>query len=200
MMRLSGEGLAVERGGRIVFSGVNLALTAGELLVLTGRNGAGKTSLLKLIAGILKPSSGALSLAGGHGDLSIGQQTHLVAHNDALKPALTVEENLQFWTGFLGGEAVEAGLQAFGLSELAGVPAGVLSAGQQRRLSLARLIAVHRPIWLLDEPTVGLDDPSLDQLALQMREHLKAQGLIVAATHGALPVQATSKIDLGSLL
>jgi heme exporter protein A len=199
MMRLSGEGLAVERGGRVVFSGVNLALTEGEILVLTGRNGAGKTSLLKLIAGILKPSSGALSLAGGHGDLSIGQQTHLVAHNDALKPALTVEENLQFWTGFLGGDGVEAGLQAFGLGELAGVPAGVLSAGQQRRLSLARLVAVHRPIWLLDEPTVGLDDPSLDQLALQMREHLKAQGLIVAATHGARPVRATSKIDLGNL-
>jgi heme exporter protein A len=197
LMRLTGESLAVERGGRLIFSGLDLTAAAGELVVLTGRNGSGKTSLLKLIAGLLEPSTGRLELTGGDEDLSISQQTHLVGHGHAFKPALTVYENLQFWAGFLGGREVETGLEAFGLSKLGGLPAGVLSAGQQRRLNLSRLFLVHRPIWLLDEPSVGLDNKSLGQLRFHMGEHLTAGGLIIAATHSELGMKWTRNIELG---
>jgi len=197
-MLLSGENLAVERNGRLIFSGINLAVRSGELLVLTGPNGSGKTSLLKLIAGLLPPATGKLVLAGGDETLTIGQQAHLVGHREAVKPQLTVFENQEFWTGFFGGPEVGAGLEAFGLRELANLPAGVLSAGQQRRLSLSRLMAVNRPIWLLDEPSTGLDAPSLQRLALHMRKHLGAGGLIIASTHSDLQVEAMHRIELGA--
>lgn len=196
-MRLNGESLAVERGGRLIFSGLNLTAGAGELVVLTGRNGSGKTSLLKLIAGLLEPKAGRLVLMGGDENLTIGQQTHLIGHQQALKPALTVLENLQFWGGFLGEGEIEAGLQAFGLGDLSGLPAAVLSQGQQRRLCLSRLSLAHRPIWLLDEPSVGLDSMALRRLALHMGQHLKAQGIIIAATHADLGMRWTRKIELG---
>jgi heme exporter protein A len=196
-MRLAGEGLTLERGGRIIFKNVCFAAEAGELILLQGRNGSGKTSLLKLIAGLLKPMGGTLALSGGRPDLTIGQQAHLIGHGLALRAGLTVRENLEFWTSFLGGGEVDEGLQAFGLLPLADLPGGVLSAGQQRRLSLARLAAVQRPIWLLDEPTVGLDLASLKLLAEQMAGRLKAGGIIVAAAHGELGVPWSSRIELG---
>jgi heme exporter protein A len=197
-MRLNGESLAVERGGRLIFSGLNLTAGAGELVVLTGRNGSGKTSLLKLIAGLLEPKAGRLVLSGGDEDLTIGQQAHLVGHQQALKPALTVAENLQFWAGFLGGGEIEAGLQAFGLGDLSDLPAGVLSQGQRRRLCLSRLFLTDRPIWLLDEPSVGLDSVALGRLALHMGQHLKTGGIIIAATHADLGIKWTRKTELGN--
>lgn len=196
-MRLNGESLAVERGGRLIFSGLNLTAGAGELVVLTGRNGSGKTSLLKLIAGLLEPKAGRLVLSGGDDDLTIGQQAHLVGHQQALKPTLTVAENLQFWAGFLGGGEIEAGLQAFGLGDLSDLPAGVLSQGQRRRLCLSRLFLTDRPIWLLDEPSVGLDSVALGRLALHMGQHLETGGIIIAATHADLGIKWTRKTELG---
>jgi heme exporter protein A len=183
-MRLSGTGLGCQRGGRRVFSGLDLAVAAGEALALTGRNGAGKSSLLRIIAGLLPPAEGRLALDGGDAERSIGEQAHYLGHRDAFKPALSVAENLGFWRDFLGGDGdVAASLATCGLGHAAELPAAVLSAGQRRRLSMARLIAVRRPLWLLDEPTSALDADGQALVARLMTAHLAAGGLIVAATH-----------------
>src|SRR3954471_23472533 len=154
-MRLSGRGLRCIRGGREVFSGLDFATSTGEALAVTGPNGSGKTSLLRQIAGLLAISDGSIDLDGGDGELTIEEQTHYLGHRDALKPALSVMENLTFWRDFLGGEVSDAqdSVAAVGLDHAAHLPAAVLSAGQRRRLSIARLLTVRRPIWLLDEPT-----------------------------------------------
>ncbi len=134
-------------------------MVAGEALILTGRNGAGKSSLLRMIAGLLAVAKGRIVLEDGDNDLSMAEQCHYLGHRDALKTALTVTENLDFWRAYLDGGTEKAGadkidaLAAVGLNSVAGLPAAYLSAGQRRRLSIARLIAVPRPIWLLDEPT-----------------------------------------------
>jgi heme exporter protein A len=196
-MRLSGTGLMVERGQRPIFSGLNFAAGAGELVALTGPNGAGKTTLLRLIAGLIRPQAGTVELEGGDEDLTIGQQAHMIGHQHGIKPALTVEENLRFWKDFLGGETLQGALEGLGLEALRDFPAGVLSAGQRRRLSLARLLVAPRPIWLLDEPTTGLDQRSLVMLCEHMRGHLDRGGIIIAATHGTLGLKPTAVIALG---
>jgi len=187
-MRLLASGLKCERGGREVFSALTFAAAAGELLAVTGRNGSGKTSLLRLIAGLLTPAEGSLVLEGGEAELTLPEQAHYLGHRDALKPALSVLENLQFWQDFLGGKPSDPSqsLEAVGLVHAAHLPAAYLSAGQRRRLSLARLLAVRRPLWLLDEPTAALDTTGQDMFAGLMRDHLAGGGLIVAATHGPL--------------
>ena len=196
-MQLAGENLACERGGRKVFSAVNFSVAPGELLVLRGANGAGKSSLLRMIAGLIEPAGGTLSLSGGDEEATIGQQAHLVAHQDALKPALSVRENLRFWARFLGGSGVMAALEAMGLEKLAEFPAALLSAGQKRRLALARLVVAKRPLWLLDEPTVGLDTASLAGLSQLAADHLAGGGLIIAATHVDLGMAVTGTCTLG---
>jgi heme exporter protein A len=204
-MKLSGQNLACVRGGRGVFSGVFFAVSAGEALVLTGPNGAGKSSLLRLIAGLIQPTAGSLALQGGDPELSVGEQCHYVGHLDPLKPALTVTENLAFWTRFLnGGRAgdgqarIAAGLAAVGLEDLAELPAGYLSAGQKRRLSLARVLSVPRPLWLLDEPATALDAASQQRLQRVMQAHLTGGGLIVAATHGPLGLAEPVELPLAA--
>jgi heme exporter protein A len=191
-MRLSGRGVKCVRGGREVFSGLDFETAAGESLAVTGPNGAGKTSLLRLIAGLLMPAEGAIALDGGEAELTLAEQAHYLGHRDALKPALSVMENLSFWRDFLGGEVFDAGqsLAAVGLDHAAHLPAAYLSAGQRRRLSLARLLAVRRPLWLLDEPTAALDAAGQGLFAGLMRDHLARGGLIVAATHGPLGIEA----------
>ena len=186
-MRLSAVDLACHRGGRDVFAGLSFAVASGEVLTVTGRNGAGKSSLLRTIVGLVRLAQGKLSLEGGDPELTIAEQAHYLGHQDALKPSLTVAENLRFWAGFLGTQAadIHPALTAVGLDELADLPAAYLSAGQRRRLSIARLVAVKRPIWLLDEPTSTLDASAQDRLAGLMRAHLAEGGLILAATHGA---------------
>ncbi len=187
-MRLLASGLTCTRGGREVFSALTFEAVGGELLAVTGRNGSGKTSLLRLIAGLLTPAAGTLSLEGADAELTLPEQAHYLGHRDALKPALSVLENLQFWRDFLGGKPADpaASLSAVGLAHATHLPAGYLSAGQRRRLSLARLLAVRRPVWLLDEPTTALDTTGQDMIAGLMREHLASGGLIVAATHAPL--------------
>jgi heme exporter protein A len=204
-MKLSGRNLACIRGGRGVFSGVFFAVSAGEALLLTGPNGAGKSSLLRVIAGLIDPVAGTTALQGGDPELSVGEQCHYLGHLDPLKPALTVTENLAFWARFLnGGRAADerariaAGLEAVGLEDLASLPAGYLSAGQKRRLSLARVVSVPRPVWLLDEPATALDAASQQRLQRVMQTHLAGGGLIVAATHGPLGLAAPVELALAA--
>ncbi|MCK9913619.1 heme ABC exporter ATP-binding protein CcmA [Microbacteriaceae bacterium K1510] len=198
-MQLRAENLACTRGGRAVFTGLSFAVGSGEALLVTGRNGAGKSSLLRLIAGLVRIADGRLSLDGGDDEANIAEQAHYLGHHDALKPALSVAENLSFWTAFLGGgrKEVVSALDAVGLAPLAGLPAAYLSAGQRRRLSLARLLAVKRPIWLLDEPTSALDASSQSRLTELMQDHLTGGGLIVAATHGPIGVRNPREMRLG---
>jgi heme exporter protein A len=186
-MQLTADRLTCVRGGRQVFAGLSFALGSGEALMVTGPNSAGKSSLLRMIAGLLRPVSGSLSLSGGEGDASIGEQAHYLGHADALKTALTVRENLSFWASYLGGGgAIDGALDAVGLARLADLPAMFLSAGQRRRLAIARLVAVKRRLWLLDEPTAALDASSQKKLAELMSGHLTSGGLIVAAAHGPI--------------
>ncbi len=199
-MQLNADNLACSRGGRDVFAGVGFSVASGEALVVAGRNGAGKSSLLRLIAGLVRIAGGTLDLQGGEPEASIAEQAHYVGHQDALKPTLSVGENLRFWAAFLGAAAddIEPALEAVGLAALADLPAAYLSAGQRRRLSIARLVAAPRPIWLLDEPTSALDTPSQARLVELMRGHLAGGGLIVAAAHGPIGLTQARELRLGA--
>ena len=191
MLRLSASGLGCMRGFRSIFKDLNFEVRSGETLALTGPNGAGKSSLLRLLAGLLRPSGGAVLLQGGATERTLAEQAHYLGHLDAFKPALTVAENLDFWTRYLANVPVPTGpgLVAVGLEPLAHLPAGYLSAGQRRRLSLARLVAAPRPVWLLDEPTSALDSDGQIMLAGLMRGQLAGGGVILAATHGPLGIE-----------
>ncbi len=197
-MRLSASDLACRRGGRDVFAGVSFSVASGESMTIRGRNGAGKSSLLRMVAGLVHVAGGQLAVKGGDPELTIGEQAHYLGHQDALKPSLSVGENLRFWSAFFGATAADIGqpLAAVGLDSLADLPAAYLSAGQRRRLSIARLLAVNRPIWLLDEPTSTLDGPAQEQLGQIMRAHLASGGLILAATHGVLGLEGAQELLL----
>jgi heme exporter protein A len=198
-MQLTAKNLTCLRGGREVFTGLNFKVSGGEALVITGRNGAGKSSLLRMIAGLIAVTTGTLSLTGGEDEATAGEQAHYLGHLDALKPSLSVSENLGFWAAYLGGgpAGIDDALDAVGLEPLASLPAAYLSAGQRRRLSIARLLAVPRPVWLLDEPTSALDQPSQLRLAELMRVHLAGGGMIVAAAHGPIGLDRARELKLG---
>lgn len=194
------DSLVCERGGRQVLAGVSFTVSAGEALIVTGRNGAGKSTLLRVIAGLLRVAGGRIAISGGEADATLAEQSHYLGHLDAVKPSLSVGENLQFWTAYLGtarGVPIGPALEAVDLAQLADLPAAYLSAGQRRRLSIARLVAVPRPIWLLDEPTSALDTPSQDRLTGLMRTHLSTGGMIVAAAHGPIGLDDARELRLG---
>ena len=201
-MRLSVENLVVERGSRRILDGVSFHVDAGEALVLIGPNGAGKTTLIRTVAGLIGAADGSIRLDGGDPDKDVAQQAHYIGHLNALKPSLTVEENLRFWAEYLGGSsvngaAIDEALAAFDLDALAMIPAGYLSAGQKRRACLARLVATVRPLWLLDEPTVSLDAASVQLLARQVARHAAGGGLVLAATHIPLGLASERRLELG---
>jgi heme exporter protein A len=189
-MLLSVSDVSVSRGGRVLLEGVTFDLQAGRAILLTGKNGIGKTSLLRTLAGLQDANSGYVDVP----------QNGVVysAHLDGIKHALSVAENLQFWGAVFGRSNVDAALETFELYHLRDVLAGALSAGQKRRLGLARLLVTGRSIWLLDEPTVSLDLGSIKQLTRVLNEHLGAGGSTIIATHSALDLKGQEvTIDLG---
>jgi len=195
-MKLVVEGLSCSRGGRSLFQGLSFGLSRGQAILVTGPNGAGKTSLLRLVAGLLVPTAGRIALEGSDG--TVGEASHFVGHLDAVKGALTAGENLVFGRALLGGgdTSIELALERFGIGALQDLPAQVFSAGQRRRLALARLLVAPRPIWLLDEPTTALDTSGQQMLARLMAEHRAGGGVIVAATHATLDLKDARKISL----
>ena len=197
-MKLVADTIACTRGGREVFAGLSFSVAAGEVLLVTGRNGAGKSSLLRALAGLVRLTAGTVRLE-HDSDAPLPERVHYLGHPDAVKPALSVSENLRFWTSYLGGGgAVDAALAAVGLDAIGHLPAGFLSAGQKRRLSIARLLSVTRPVWLLDEPTAALDAAAQSDLAGVMQRHLGDGGIIIAATHGGIGLAGARELRLGA--
>jgi heme exporter protein A len=200
-MRLSAEKVALERGGRPLFADLSLEVGAGEALVIVGPNGAGKSSLLRAIAGFLPLTAGRIELQEGEAEASVGEQAHYLGHADALKGALTAGENLSFWAGVCGADpssnTCRRALARLGLAHVADFPVYALSAGQKRRVALARLLVAARPLWLLDEPTTALDAAARALFADVMVEHLKSGGLILAATHAPLGLEGARTLYLG---
>ena len=200
-MNFTGRNLTCVRGGRIVFQGLDFDVAEGTSLLLRGSNGSGKSSLLRMAAGFLAPEDGSF----GWGSNALDREAHsqhiaYVGHLDAVKSTFSVLENLQFWTRIGGGEESTSlnALEAMGISHLAGLPAGFLSAGQRRRLNLARLAASTAPLWLLDEPTVSLDEAAIAQLMQLLRRHLSGGGLAMIATHTDLPLKPATLLMLGA--
>jgi heme exporter protein A len=196
---LAAHDISCQRGGRLLFQDLSFALASGEGLLVTGPNGAGKTSLLRQIACLLPLAAGRLSLDGAKPDAELAELCHYVGHLNGIKMSFSVRENLAFWADFLGenGRTVPSALATFGLTPLADFPAGLLSAGQKRKLALSRLFAAPRPIWLLDEPQVSLDAASLKLLEAAIEDHLEAGGVAVVASHTALKTKFGHKIALG---
>jgi heme exporter protein A len=187
-MNLSVDKLAVLRDSRPIFAELSFAVEAGSSLIVRGPNGAGKTTLLRVLAGLLPASAGRLRLEGGPAEASISELCHYVGHGNAIKPMLSVAQNARFWQRFLGGggQHLEAALNAFGLAALSDIEAAYLSAGQKRRLTLARLLLAPRAIWLLDEPTAALDQEAEAALSAAVSARLADGGLVIAATHQPL--------------
>ncbi|HEV3045329.1 MAG TPA: heme ABC exporter ATP-binding protein CcmA [Roseiarcus sp.] len=220
-MRFRAENIGVDRGGRRLFSDLSFEVKSGEALIVLGPNGAGKTSLLRAIAGLLALAAGALSADGDDDDeATLGEQAHYLGHADALKSALTAGENLEFWAEMLASPpradrlsrqreqapaarrpmTALAALDRLGLGHVLDFPVHALSAGQKRRVALARLLAADRPLWLLDEPLTALDQAAQARFTEIMRQHLAAGGLIVAATHAPLALDGARELRLGAAL
>ena len=199
-MRLIAENLSGERGGQPVFSNIGFALGEGDALTVTGPNGSGKSTLLRVVAGLLPAAFGSVRLdGGGEAFPTIASAAHYLGHLNATKPALTVAENLAFWRDFCGSGHLGVGdaLETVGLGAIGHLPYGYLSTGQKRRAAIARLLVSRRPLWLLDEPTAGLDAESERRFSALMAEHRASGGMIVAATHVALGIERAAELKMG---
>jgi len=200
-VQLIAENLSVARGPRLVVTDLNFRVAPGEALQVIGPNGAGKTTLMRALAGFLPLASGRVRLDGGAADTPLAEQCHYVGHLNGVKAKLTVAENLTFWSAYLSGaraspERINAALDALDLLPLASIAAGYLSAGQKRRVGLARLLAADRPLWLLDEPTVSLDAASTKVLAQLIERHVASGGLVMVATHIPLGLHRVRELAL----
>lgn len=190
--------LSLRRGNRLLIKDLSVELQKGESLLLTGPNGVGKTTFIRALAGFIAPFSGEISYkAQDHVTDIEPDSLHYIGHKNGLRASLTVLENLEFWAEFYGASRpVKEVMELFSLTTLMDIPAGYLSAGQKRRLGLARLVMVKRPIWLLDEPTVSLDKRSVNLLAETARDHIEDGGILIAATHIPLGIPFTKEIEL----
>jgi len=203
-LHLAGTEVTIERSGRLVIDDLSFAAENSTALIVTGPNGAGKSTLLRAIAGLIHLTSGTIQLEGGDPERTVPEQCHYVGHLDGLKTALTVMENVTFWRDFYGAggasASVETALAEVGLDHLGALPAAYLSAGQRRRLSFARLLVSHRPVWLLDEPTSALDAASEARFIALVNRHLAGGGLVIAATHAPLAFASTTWLGLTETL
>jgi len=202
-MRLIAENLGGERGGETVFSGIGFTLEKGDALIVTGPNGAGKSTLLRVVAGLLPAAEGKVAVEnGGDAFPTVASASHYLGHLNAMKTALSVEENLGFWRAFQGeaGMGVEEALETVALGGIGHLPFGYLSTGQRRRASIARLLVSHRPVWLLDEPTAGLDKASEERFAGLMRGHCQGGGIVIAATHLPLGLDGAKELRMGEII
>ncbi len=197
-MQLIVEKLAQRYGDLVLFSGLNFTVSSGHALVVTGDNGTGKSTLLRTLAGLMPPAEGHINFAGGDPDATLAEQCHLVGALNAIKLELTARENLADWRQILGGggASVDEALAHFGLDRFADMRAEVLSTGWRRRLALARVLLAERPVWLLDEPTAGLDLASSRMVSDMVRDHLKLGGLAVVATHLDLGIAGVQSLEL----
>jgi heme exporter protein A len=191
-VRLTASNLAAVRNERRIFSALSFSLGPGELIAVTGPNGAGKSTLLRIVAGLLRPAEGSVGLAPEDGSL------HYLGHLNGLKTALSVRQNLEFWRALWRGGPVEAALDDVAIGNLADLPVGVLSAGQRRRVAIARLLIARRALWLLDEPATSLDAAGEVLLGELIARHLADGGLAMVATHRDLPLVPTSVLALGA--
>ena len=206
MTLFTGRNLVCVRGERRVFADLDFAVDAGGALVLAGANGSGKSSLLRLMAGLSRPASGTLAWDGAATAVdpeAHRARLHYVGHLDAVKPVLTVAENLRFWAGLRPGrragnpgDSVGPELETFGIAHLADVPGRFLSAGQKRRLTLARVVTAPAPLWLLDEPTTALDEAATASLEAAIAGHRAGGGMVVVATHARMAVDGARVLDL----
>ena len=196
----SGQTLSCSRGGRLVFARLNFSLDPGDCLVLTGANGSGKSSLLRMMAGLLRPLTGTMKWGANPVDLSHSGRLAYIGHQDMIKPVLTAWENLQFLAGLHGVSPLQSVLDTFDLASLADVPGRMLSAGQKRRVALSRLIAAPVPLWLLDEPTTALDRHSIGLLEHLIDHHRSAGGMVVLSTHSDLNLVDPLSLNLEQYL
>lgn len=192
------QDLAISRGERRLFDGLNLTLRSGQAVALTGRNGAGKTSLLRAVAGLLRPEAGEITFGDIESDPARAEHLHMVGHHDGLKSSRTAWEELRFQTLWTGGDEAGArsAVERLDLTRLLDLEVRRLSAGQRRRLALARLVASPRTLWLLDEPMAPLDTGHRQAFGALMGQHLAGGGMILAAVHDPLPV-VTSVVEIG---
>lgn len=199
-MQLVAENLAGERGGETIFCDLSFSLESGQALVVTGPNGSGKSTLLRIICGLLPAEAGSITLSDQGESLPVRAACHYLGHQNAMKPALSVRENLGFWQKFHGDDTcdIAEALEAVDLPGVEYLPFGYLSTGQKRRVSIAKLLISHRPLWIVDEPTAGLDKASEARFAQLMHAHMREGGMVIAATHIPLGLDGVKTLDMSA--
>lgn len=202
-MRLLAEGLSARRGEDLIFQDISFEISNGEALVIKGPNGSGKSTLLRVLAGLLPAHSGTAKLLAAPQPVErLGEAAHYLGHRNAMKRELTVEENLAFWKSFLGdfsdgaGVSIAEAVEVVGLGDIAHLPFGYLSAGQQRRMAMAKLLVSWRPVWILDEPTAALDAAAETMFAGLVTDHLARGGIALAATHQPLGLEGVRELRM----
>ncbi|WP_421590145.1 heme ABC exporter ATP-binding protein CcmA [Shinella sp. M27] len=202
-MRLVAEGLSARRGEDLIFQDISFEIARGEALVVKGPNGSGKSTLLRVLAGLLPAEKGTMKLLAAAQPVErLSEAAHYLGHRNAMKRELTVEENLAFWKAFLGdfsggaGVSVDEAAESVGLGGIVHLPFGYLSAGQQRRMAMAKLLVAWRPVWILDEPTAALDAAAEEMFAGLVTAHLSRSGIAIAATHQPLGLEGVKELRM----
>jgi heme exporter protein A len=203
-MRLDAGNISARRGEDLLFKDISFSVGAGQALILTGRNGTGKSTLLRVVAGLLRPETGRITWVSESAEkgMRAAEACHYLGHRNAMKSELTVSENLSFWKDFLGdfegrkGLPVGEAAEAVGLGSIAHLPFGYLSAGQQRRMAFAKLLVAWRPVWILDEPTAALDVSAEAVFTALIKEHLASGGIVLAATHQPLGLENAQELRM----